>query len=150
MKTIKNIQSVSEINELEKMGVEIDFTPENEDVSPSDNMDDQEMINYVIEQYNAGNEAAWFCAKVEVKFRGIEGTDYLGCCSYGSFKEFQSDESGYYVDMINQCIDQINSDIESNNELIQKDWDIRRAKNLVKPYGYDVFQSVFPTLRKTA
>jgi len=142
MKTIKNIQSVSEINELEKLGVEIEFTPQDEDIYPSDNMDDQEMVNYVIEQYNSGNMAAWFCAKVEVKYRGLEATDYLGCCSYKSFKEFQSDESGYYVDMINTCINEINSDIKGKNEETQKEWDLRRAYNLIKPYGYEIFQSV--------
>jgi len=150
MKTIQNIQLVAQIADLEKIGVEIEFTPENEDVSPSDNIDDQETINYIIDQYNNGNEAAWFCAKIEVRYKGVEGTDYLGCCSYKSFKQFQSDGSGYYVDMINQCINQINSDIESRNEQIKEAWDIRRAKNLVKPYGYDVFQAVFPKLRKSA
>lgn len=150
MKTIKNIHSVSEISDLEKMGVEIEFTPEECDTNPSDLFENEEDIKQVQNQYNSGNYAAWFCAKVEVKFKGLEFTDYLGGCSYKSFSEFQSDESGYYVDMINTCLHQINSDIEGRNEEVQKAWDIRKAKNLVKPYGYDVFQCVWPTIRKYA
>jgi len=149
MKTIQNIQLVAQIADLEKIGVEIEFTPENEDTDIAGQFEDED-VKWVQDQYNSGNEAAWFCAKIEVKYKGIEGTDYLGCCSYKSFKQFQSDGSGYYVDMINQCINQINSDIESRNEQIKEAWDIRRAKNLVKPYGYDVFQAVFPKLRKSA
>jgi len=149
MKTIQNIQLVAQIADLEKIGVEIEFTPENEDTDIAGQFEDED-VKWVQDQYNSGNEAAWFCAKIEVKYKGIEGTDYLGCCSYNSFKQFQSDGSGYYVDMINQCINQINSDIESRNEQIKEAWDIRRAKNLVKPYGYDVFQAVFPKLRKSA
>jgi len=149
MKTISKIESVAQIADLEKMGVTIEFTPENEDLDIAGQFEDED-VERIQDLYNAGNEAAWFCAKVEVSVRDLSGTDYLGACSYGSFKEFQSNESGYYVDMINQCIQQINSDIESRNYDIQKAWDIRRAVNLVKPYGYNVFQSVWPTLRKTA
>ena len=149
MKTISKIESVAQIADLEKMGVTIEFTPENEDLDIAGRFEDED-VEQIQDLYNAGNMAAWFCAKVEVSVRDLSGTDYLGGCSYGSFKEFQSNESGYYVDMINQCIEQINSDIESRNYDIQKAWDIRRAVTLVKPYGYNVFQSVWPTLRKTA
>jgi hypothetical protein len=147
MRTISNIESVSQIPELEKMGVKIEFTPENEDTDITGYFEEQNIIQ-IQNKYNSGNMAAWFCAKVEVSFRGISETDYLGCCSYNSFKEFESDESGYYVDMINNCITQINKQINSNNFQIQKSWNIRRAINLVQPYGYYVFQAVLPNTRK--
>jgi hypothetical protein len=146
MKTVNAINSVSEIQELEKMGVEIEFTPENEDISPFGQFDDDETAQKICDKYERGNEAAWFCAKVSVRFRGFEGTNYLGCCSYKSFKEFCSDESGYYVDMVNQCISQVNTEIQARNYETQKAWDIRRAVNLIQSYGYEIFQSI----RKTA
>lgn len=144
MRTISKIESVSQIPDLEKIGVKIEFTPENEDTDITGHFEELD-IKRIQKKYNSGNMAAWFCAKVEVSVRDISETDYLGCCSYNSFKEFQSDESGFYVDMINQCIHDINTDIESKNKEIQKSWDIRRAINLVKPYGYNVFQAVWPT-----
>ena len=150
MRIINKIASVAQIADLEKMGVIIEFTPENEDLEPFGYFDDDETAQEICDKYNSGSEAAWFCAKVEVSVRDISGTDYLGGCSYASFKEFQSDESGYYVDMINQCIEQINSDIEAHNFEVQKSWDIRRAVNLVKPYGYNVFQAVWPSIKKAS
>lgn len=134
MKQLK-FKSLKDVAKLEKLGVQIEFTAENEDTQPSDLMDDQDSIDYVIEEYNSGNEAAWFCAKVEVKYRGLEETDYLGGCSYKSFNQFTSEKNGYYRDMIATCISGINKQIAEINQDIQRRWDIRRAKNLVKPYG---------------
>jgi hypothetical protein len=141
MKTIQKLTSIKQIKDLEKIGVVIEFTAEEEEISPSDNMEDQECINYVIEQYNSGNMAAWFCAKVEVKYKGFEAEDYLGCCSYKSFNEFTTMDKEYYMDMINQCIEQINKDILLHNAEIQKASNIRCAKKLIAPYNLFIVSS---------
>jgi hypothetical protein len=48
--------------------------------------------------------------------------------------------------MVNQCISQVNTEIQARNYETQKAWDIRRAVNLIQSYGYEIFQSI----RKTA
>lgn len=61
---------------------------------------------------NEKNSAAWFTACITVKYKGvheIEGTDYLGCCSYKSFSDFY--EGGYLEDMIANATDQLESRI---------------------------------------
>lgn len=136
MKTLSEVTSKEDIQALELNGVEIEFTPEECDISPSDSFELEEDIKRIVESYNSGNMAAWFTAKVTVKYRGLEADDYLGGCSYRSFKEFTDGVNDYYGDMINQCIRQINNYISSNNKEIQKNWNLRRAKNLVSSYGY--------------
>jgi len=138
MKQLQNITSLNEVKKLEDLGVIIEFTPEEEEIQP----DYEEEENQAIaDKYNSGNMAAWFCAKVTVKYRDIEETDYLGCCSYNSFKEFTATDNGYYMDMINQCIDEINREVQSINFGVQRKWNIRKAKNLLAPYGLHIVSS---------
>jgi len=115
MKTLPNIETIKDIQLLENLGIDIDFSPEEEDAMPEDSFCEEETIELVREKYNNGNLAAWFCAKVTVSYKDMLESDYLGCCSYGSFKEFTTEENGYYVDMINTCINEINRQIESIN-----------------------------------
>ena len=141
MKQLPKLKSIKDIKIIENMGAEIEFDPQEEDHSPDDNYMEQGSIDYIVEQYDNGNMAAWFCAHVTVKFKGYEGEDYLGGCSYKSFKEFTTMENDYYVDMINSCIDELNKDIVSDNENTQKRWNIRKAKNLIAPYGLHIVTS---------
>lgn len=141
MKTIPLLNSIKDISLIEKNGVIIVFDPQEEDVSPLDQFEDTEQAKEVCEKYNNGNFAAWFCAKVTVKYKGFESTDYLGCCSYNSFKEFTTAENDCFVDMINTCINGINVDIKRSNFETQKFWDIRKAKNLINKYGLFIIGS---------
>jgi len=138
MKQLQNITSLNEVKKLEDLGVIIEFTPEEEEITP----DYEEEVNQAIaNKYDNGNMAAWFCAKVAVQYREVEGTDYLGCCSYNSFKEFTTTDKDYYMDMINQCIDEINREVQSINFGVQRKWNIRKAKNLLAPYGLHIVSS---------
>lgn len=138
MLQLQNITSLTEVEKLEDLGVIIEFTPEEEEISP----DYEEEENQAIaDKYNSGNMAAWFCAKVTVTYRDLEGTDYLGCCSYNSFKEFTTTDNDYYMDMINQCINEINRQVQSINFGVQRMWNIRKAKNLLAPYGLHIVSS---------
>ncbi len=83
------------------MSIEITYelTIEPEDMSPS-----EQALEWVNEQLEAGNEWAWFCAKVtarvEIGGETFEGHDYLGGCSYESRAAFEINEPGhYYHDM---------------------------------------------------
>src|SRR5688500_7160137 len=108
MKQIPEFKNLH-IKRLEDLGDEIEFEREEEEISPEDGLYTDEQANYVREQYNNGNEYAWFSAKVTVKYKGFEATDYLGCCSYKSEKDFKQN-SGYYKDMVMTCISEINKD----------------------------------------
>lgn len=141
MKTLI-FKSLKSIAKLEDLGVEITFDPQEEDINVYDQYDNEDMANEVCRQYENGNRAAWFCAHVIVKFRGFEEDDYLGCCSYKSFKEFTSEKRGCYEDMISTCIDRINTGIiQANNDICRR-WTIRKAKNLIAPYGLHIVSSL--------
>ena len=85
-------------------GWTIQFHAEAEDCSPADSFDDDETVAWVLREYNAGNEAAWFCAKITATHAsGFRGTDYLGCCSYYSFEDF-TDTDGYFADMVHTAM----------------------------------------------
>ncbi len=58
---------------------------------------DNEIEQMIIDQLNDGNEWAWCCVKMTASWKGIEGTDYLGGCSYKSEEDFK--KYGYYEDM---------------------------------------------------
>jgi hypothetical protein len=141
MKTLPILKNIKQLHKLENLGVVIEFDPQEEDISPSDNLEFEEDVKNVVGRYNSGNRAAWFCAKVTVKYRGLEEDDYLGCCSYKSFKDFTSEFKGYYLDMINTCVARINSDIELANGETIKQWTIRKAKNLISEYGLYIVHS---------
>ncbi len=127
---------------LDSLNAKIEFEPQEEDISPADQFDDEKTLKWVLEQYNDyGNIYAWFCAKITVKYKGYEATDYLGACSYKDENDFK--KGGYYDDMLNTCIMEINREVSAHNAEIQKKWNIRKANNLVKPYGYLVVQAVF-------
>ena len=119
----------------------IEFTPENEDTPIDDMFSEPQDVQWIYDQIDSGNDAAWFFAKVEIKYRGFSATDYLGCCSYASFKEFQNDV--YYPEMVQTCVNEINQDIEQHNREIQKAWDIRKAKNLLSPYKLQIVKELY-------
>lgn len=147
MKTLQKISTTKGIGKLERQGAEIEFEALGEESSPFDQFDDNESAQRIVDRLNAGNEAAWFCAKVTVTYRGKSADDYLGGCSYDSFKQFKSELKGYYCDMINQCVDEINTAIDGQNAHTQKQWDIRRAKNMISKYGLHIIESnTIPTL----
>jgi len=75
-----------------------------------DMLEDQESIDKILSDLE-WNEWAWTCVKVTATFEGIEGTDYLGCCSYENEKDFIS--CGYYEDMKAQAMEELLKKIES-------------------------------------
>lgn len=69
----------------------VGFYAEDEDVDPSDDIeDDSETIEAI-----RNGDLTWFCAAVRVYLKSDDdydwqeiGTDYLGCCAYNSVREF--------------------------------------------------------------
>jgi len=81
---------------------DLDLEPEWE--SPEDCHCDPEAAQYVREQMESGNEFAWFCAKITVRYMGEESEQYLGGCSYRDFDDFKY--GGYFTDMIQEGLDE--------------------------------------------
>lgn len=118
-------------------GIDIEFTAEPEHLSPSDMFDDERDIKYIQKQWERGNDYVWFCAKVTVSYKGYSADDYLGCCSYESERDFK-ENSGYYADMIYQCVQEINNAITDTNADICRRFNIRQLKNKADELGFIV------------
>jgi len=66
----------------------------------------KEAEDEILQRLESGDIYAWFTAKVTVRDEeGNEASDYLGCCSYESEKDFRA--GGYFQDMVDECIRQL-------------------------------------------
>ena len=96
--------------------VEFTFTWEPSDIPIEGNAGEGDAEQWVKDQLAAGNEAAWFDAKVTATYMvdGITfiGEDHLGACSYESFADFQVPE-GSYEDMCQQAYTDLLTTIET-------------------------------------
>ena len=66
----------------------------------------------------------WCTVRVRASYKGFQGNDYLGQCSYSSKEDFINN-SGYYEQMVAQAIDDLNKNIAESfdkfKDLIQVD-----------------------------
>lgn len=105
----------------ETPGIEIEILCEEEYESPegcfaSDEPElDSMIVKGIKDRLNSGDLWAWFCAHVRVTYNGFVGDDYLGACSYENEADFRN--GGYFDDMVDMCIDQINAQIEKAEHL---------------------------------
>lgn len=90
--------------------VTFEIVRDDEFEAPEDGFfDDLETVEQIREEYNGGNLWAWCIVKVKAKWKGFEGFDTLGCCSYKSKEDFMQD--GYYTDMKVQALEDLNRQI---------------------------------------
>lgn len=91
--------------------------------SAIDDETDAQVEREILEQLDSGNEWAWCTIKVSLKWKGYEGTDYLGACSYKSKKDF-IEANDYFPDMVaiafNDLVDNIESDINNTIDSIKE------------------------------
>lgn len=66
-------------------------------LASGDDVEDAKAEQWIYDELDAGNEWAWCCVKVTARWNGLEGTDFLGCCSYKSREDFE--RCDYYQDM---------------------------------------------------
>lgn len=103
---------------IDQVDFEIECMPEDMPVkgncSAIDEDTDRETENMIYEQLSNGNKWAWCMVKVTAKYKGIEGTDNLGGCSYKSEADFKKD--GYYEDMKNQAFADLISQLQELND----------------------------------
>jgi hypothetical protein len=82
----------------------------NASVSGDDNYDRliEEEINL---RLWAGDVWAWANVEVRVSWRHLEGSDYLGACSYKNEQDF-IENSCYYDEMVNSALADLNGQIQ--------------------------------------
>lgn len=65
------------------------------------------------DKLEAGNEWAWCCISVTLRYGNYQGIDHLGCCSYSGIREFKESD-GYFPDMVANAFDQLVANIEES------------------------------------
>ena len=98
--------------------IEVWHEPEN-DTQPADSMDEEEAIQWVIDQVASGNEWAWCRVTVRVRWAGFEARTYLGGCSYRSRDDFER-PGGYLDQMIDEALTDLASNIEAAATLLKE------------------------------
>ena len=109
MKTINRTQVEFEII------VHPEHTPLKGNVLVSgDDQTDTEAEEEIARQLENGNEWAWCTIEVKAKYKSLEASDYLGCCSYASEEDFKKD--GYYLDMKDRAFEELQNQV---NEIVK-------------------------------
>jgi hypothetical protein len=80
-------------------------------MASGDDAHDQECEDEVLRKLGSGNQWAWCVVKVTGQFRGLEESDYLGCCSYESKEDF-TQNSGYYCDMQSDILQRLQANVD--------------------------------------
>lgn len=106
---------------LENIMKEVEFTIEcmPEDHGPEGEFDLQEDVDQIRADME-WNEWAWCIVKVTASIPGldIEGTDYLGGCSYKNKADFET--GGYYEDMKAQALADLCEEYKRMRSTIEK------------------------------
>lgn len=100
--------------------VEYKFEALPEDTDPKDMLDDDNDVSWVYDQLERGNDAAWFIAKISCRYKGFEGVEYLGGCSYKSFADFLGEKDGYCEDMKHAAFLNLVAQLEGARQAIQQ------------------------------
>lgn len=78
---------------------------------------DRETEDKILADLEAGNPWAWCHVVVTARWRGFEGRDSLGCCSYASVEDFKSPD-GYWPGMKVIALENLNAEIAAAFEKI--------------------------------
>jgi hypothetical protein len=106
------------VAEEEDMGVRGNY------MASGDEEQDREDEDNIIADYESGNLWAWCVAHVTVRPKDgriatFSGDDYLGGCSYASEQDFK--EGGYYEDMVNTALSELNDRLRLVREALTGD-----------------------------
>ena len=105
---------------IERVNFKIEVLPEylpirGNVMASGDDEADTEEENRIIEELENGNSWAWCCIKVTASYKGLEGTDYLGGCSYADENDFINN-SGYYEGMKERAFDELTNELQTLND----------------------------------
>ena len=80
-------------------------------MASGDEKADKRAEDRILRQLENGNQWAWCTIEVKASYKGLTASDFLGCCSYKSQKDFEKDV--YYVDMKKQAFDSLIEQIKT-------------------------------------
>jgi hypothetical protein len=80
-------------------------------IASGDDRLDTNTENLILEELDAGNQWAWCTVRIVASYKGAEGDDYLGCCSYHDEQDFIKN-SGYHDDMKARALAELNANVE--------------------------------------
>lgn len=117
------------LRRLKESDISLTIEAEPEDIAPefylsfkNTGFDHTDTIRHIRQRLNLGQQWAWCCVNVTARYELWTGTAYLGCCSYKNKTDFIAN-SGYYKQMVQEALDDLNKDIrnvfESISSLIQ-------------------------------
>ncbi len=87
--------------------------------SAVDEETDKKAEQWIRNQLRRGNEWAWCRVRVVAHWKGVEGDDHLGCCSYRSEKDFCAPD-GYLPQMKVEALANLNAALASQADLIEE------------------------------
>lgn len=92
--------------------VEQDETPvRGNAISSGDPSIDKEVEDGILKRLEAWDVWAWALVKVEAKFEGFTGVDYLGGCNYDNEKQFLED--AYFEDLKARALENLFENVEA-------------------------------------
>lgn len=89
--------------------------------SAIDEETDRKTENWIRRQLRQGNDWAWCTVRVVARWKGYEGEDFLGCCSYRSQEEF-CQPGHYFDDMKSVALDDLNTQLQSHADKLEELW----------------------------
>ena len=93
---------------LKNTGIKIHFEADQEEFNLIESSLCSTEFEQVKDDYENGNDAAWFIAIVWLSFSGVESDkDYLGQCSYASFDDFTGIDNESFDGMLKTCYDDL-------------------------------------------
>lgn len=101
--------------------VKFELSIEEETMSVKEGLPDQEHDELVVElqdRLRRGDLWAWCTVVVKATWEGHVGEDTLGCCSYDHERDFVRN-SGYYEDMKQRAVDDLNEQLERQFKKLQ-------------------------------
>lgn len=81
-------------------------------LASGDDEEDRKEEERVQSELDSGNEWAWCIVRVTCRWRGFEGTDTLGACSYADKRDFVNNSS-YYDDMRGEAYDAMLREVDA-------------------------------------
>jgi len=93
--------------------VQIEIIVEDETFSAHEQLGEcmsKEEIDSLLDEARNVNVWKWCMVEVKGTYKGLTASEYLGGCSYESEEDFKND-SGYYEDMVNAVISDLNKQI---------------------------------------
>ncbi len=114
-----------ELRKLTREDVEIKLEALEEDIPVRGNAidsgnkeHDRQVEDQILKDLEEGNEWAWCCARVAVKWGQFRSVVHLGACSYANEEDFK--KGGYYEDMILEALEDLNKQVAQAAESIAK------------------------------